>query len=208
MDQVTIRPLTEADLDRVADIHCRAFKDSALTKLGKEAVKRYYRWLITGPHYALNIVACQNEQVVGFCNGGIFNGALSGFIRTNQRYLTIYILTHPWLISHEIVRDRIVATINRMKRGKPKISNVASTPVERAYGILAIAVDPDIQSKGIGKLLMGLEEMQARKGGFSQMRLTVHPCNAQAIHFYEGLGWQKVLTSPQNWKGSMMKSLQ
>lgn len=34
----------------VAGVHVAAFPSSALTRLGSEAVRRYYLWQIEGPH--------------------------------------------------------------------------------------------------------------------------------------------------------------
>ncbi|CAG0992531.1 hypothetical protein ANRL4_02561 [Anaerolineae bacterium] len=47
--------LTTSVLPFVVQIHRAAFPDSALTKLGAEAVRRYYLWLMTGPHDAVNV---------------------------------------------------------------------------------------------------------------------------------------------------------
>ena len=120
----------------------------------------------------------------------------------------MYILTHPWLIGHGIVRERLKETFDRSFKNKIKQPNKIIVPNRiRPYGILAIAVDPNVQGKGVGKLLMNEEELQAKKLGFQQMGLTVSPKNMQAIQFYEGLGWQKVFTENQEWKGRMVKNL-
>lgn len=60
-----IRPLTVEDLLDVAHIHIQAFPDSALTKLGREAVRRYYEWQIVGPHDALNIGVFAQNEILG-----------------------------------------------------------------------------------------------------------------------------------------------
>lgn len=55
MPSVLPRPLSAPDLGQAVQIHRAAFPDSALTKLGAEAVCRYYLWLLTGPHDAVNV---------------------------------------------------------------------------------------------------------------------------------------------------------
>jgi hypothetical protein len=93
------RPLVEKDLPAISAIHLAAFPKSALSRLGKGAVRRYYYWLLTGPHPdSFTIGAWQGEQLAGFCFGGKFRGALSGFLRKNRAYLAWRVLTHPWLI--------------------------------------------------------------------------------------------------------------
>lgn len=76
------KSLTTSDLPHIVRVHRAAFPDSALTKLGSEAVRRYYLWLLIGPHDAVNVGAFDLENVlVGFCFGGKFRGALSGFLQ-------------------------------------------------------------------------------------------------------------------------------
>jgi len=47
---VILRFIGGAALADVAKVHCRAFADAALTRLGCEAVRRYYLWQLEGPH--------------------------------------------------------------------------------------------------------------------------------------------------------------
>jgi ribosomal protein S18 acetylase RimI-like enzyme len=202
-----IRPIAVPELSKVAMIHKKAFQDSALTKLGLEPIRRYYEWQLTGPHdcYAIGVFNTEDE-LTGFCFGGIFRGALSGFLQKNQKFLVTWILTHPWLILNPLVTDRIKIALRIRKKvttpSKPKIEADG-----KSFGVLSIAVDPERQGLGIGRLLMDVVEAEARKGGFQQLHLTVHPTNIQAVSFYERCGWNKVLTECEAWNGGMRKSL-
>jgi len=82
---IVIRKIQENDLPHVAAVHLLAFPDSALSMLGTEAVRRYYEWQLVGPHEVTAISAYINTELVGFCFGGMFRGALSGFVRNNQK---------------------------------------------------------------------------------------------------------------------------
>lgn len=203
----SIKPLTIAVLPEVARIHKDAFRTSALTKLGLEPVRRYYEWQLTGPHdcYAIGVFSADDE-LTGFCFGGIFKGSLSGFLKKNRKFLVTWILTHPWLILNPLVTDRIKIALRIKKKittpSKPKL-----TEDVKSFGVLSIAVDPERQGLGIGRLLMDAVEAKARKGGFQQLHLTVHPTNIQAISFYERCGWSKVSTELEEWNGSMRKYL-
>src|SRR6267142_2937709 len=103
---VLIREIQAKDLGHVAAVHQLAFPDSALSMLGTEAVRRYYEWQLVGPHEVTAISAYINTELVGFCFGGLFRGAMSGFVRNNQKFLIRRVLTHPWLMTNPIFRDR------------------------------------------------------------------------------------------------------
>jgi ribosomal protein S18 acetylase RimI-like enzyme len=204
-----IRPLQVEDLGAVAAIHQAAFPDSAFTALGFEAVRRYYGWLQTGPHDAVKLGVFEGDRLVAYCYGGVFRGALGGFLRKNRGYLTLLVLTRPWLIGNEIVRDRLRTALRVLgSRPAPPMAPTERQPVERQrhYGILAIAVDPARQGNGAGKLLMLENERQAIERGFSRMALTVSPENEKAVRFYERLGWERD-SADADWHGSMLKWL-
>lgn len=209
MFALEIRSLTPDDLSAVVDIHVQAFPTSAMTRLGQEAVHRYYHWLLTGPHYAHITGAFSDGKLLGFCFGGHYSGALTGFLQRNQRYLSGEIARRPWLIlTNKLIRSRVVIALNILYRRKP--TPVAPTPspasLTRPFGILSIAVSPTAQGMGVGQALMRAAESEAHARRIGEMVLTVEPHNAQAIHFYERSGWVKV-PPDATWKGQMSKRL-
>lgn len=206
-----VRDLSIENLPAVASIHMAAFPDSALTKLGREAVRRYYEWQIVGPHDGVNIGAFADEVMLGFCFGGIRRGALGAFLEKNRRFLIIRAATRPWLLFNPLFRERAQFAIQRLfgKLGPSKPPVAASSqpvvpqPVP-AFGILSIAVDPRHQGSGAAQLLMEYSEQEALRRGFSRMHLTVHPSNMRAVRFYEKVGWQRDEHNGA-WDGSMSK---
>jgi ribosomal protein S18 acetylase RimI-like enzyme len=203
---VIIRDLIRADMKAVARVHVQAFPSSALTRLGLEAVKRYYEWLLLGPHDAVRFGAFEDGQAIGFCFGGIFRGALSGFLRANRGFLIFRVILRPWLVTNQIFRDRLLRAVRILRRssnGRPSPLN-GSTP--RPFGILSIGVLPSAQGLGVGRLLMQQTEDAARRDGYSEMLLTVSTSNHKAIRFYENLQWKRVGGSGR-WEGSMSKPL-
>lgn len=195
------------DLREIARIHLAAFPKSALGQLGEEIVTRYYRWQLQGPHDAVAIGVYCKENLAGFCFGGVFRGALSGFLQRNRNFLVLHILLRPWLIANPLFFERLhLARSVLMGRPASPISSIALP--EKSFGILSIAVDPKMQGAGYGKMLMLEIEMIAREKKFSNMHLTVSIDNGQAIRFYEKLGWQKLLASDGTWHGSMTKKLE
>jgi ribosomal protein S18 acetylase RimI-like enzyme len=194
------------DLKSVAQIHLRAFPESALTGLGLEAVRRYYEWQLTGPHGHEFIGIRRAGNLVGYAVGGVSRGATVGFVRRNAGFLACRMLTHPWLIGTSRFRGRLKLGLRSLSVKKPSPPPVRQSPTGRSFGILAIAVDPPAQGLGLGKLLINHLETVAIAGGFDRMHLTVEVANAGAIAFYERLGWSRSIKGEQ-WTGGMAKSL-
>ena len=211
---IDVRPLSEQDLPAVAQIHLQAFPNSAISRLGLEAARRYYEWQLTGPHQVVALGAFDGATVLGFCIGGIFRGALSGFLHKNRAYLGRRVLTHPWLFANPIFRDRFSSglkiLLRRIRRLRPKAlgkDDSVQRPKPTSFGILALASAPHSQHKGVGTaLLQGMEEAAHRRG-FRELHLTVHSENLRAIRFYERHHWQKVCADGQ-WNGRMTKSIE
>jgi ribosomal protein S18 acetylase RimI-like enzyme len=206
---IEIRDLRARDLADVSRIHLLAFRDSALTALGEGALVRYYDWQLNGPHDVSAFAAFRNEEMAGFCFGGVFRGALSGFLQKNRTYLALRVATHPWLVFNPLFRDKLasgLSVLRRFSNPQTKIAQAAKPKKKASFGILAIAVNPNFQGQGIGKILMLESEKVARERGFEEMNLSVSTANHQAIRFYEGLGWQKVLREGI-WGGEMIKPL-
>jgi ribosomal protein S18 acetylase RimI-like enzyme len=205
---LVIRPIIESDLNAVVRIHTLAFSDRALIKLGAEAIRRYYLWQLNGPHASLCIgVFDDSNKMRGFCFGGVFRGALSGFIQKNRSFLVWRVLTHPWLAANPLFLERLKLARNILiRRRAPAGSH--SVPRKKSFGILSIAVDPHMQGAGYGRQLMAEAERIAIERGFVDMHLTVAIDNFQAITFYEKLGWQKLLAFDGIWHGTMGKHLE
>jgi ribosomal protein S18 acetylase RimI-like enzyme len=201
----TIRILSENDCADIAQIHLLAFPESALTRLGYEAVKRYYEWLFTGPYDGLAAGVFSDARLVGFVFAGYYRGSLSHFVSRNRSFLFTRILTHPWLAFNSIFLDRIKLALHVLQPKKVK-GQSPQPPPNKYFGILAIAVDPGLQKSGIGKLIMDFTEKAALERGYTKIHLTVHPTNINAVRFYEKIGWQRVLTQAP-WKGAMMKEI-
>ena len=215
---VEIRNLTLQDLPAVAEIHLRAFPHSALTHLGLEAVRRYYEWQMVGPHDLVALGAFIDGKMAGFSFAGYFIGSLMGFVRQNKGFLLWHTVTHFWLLNDEQFRARArrgVALLVRLLKGqratvkvRPSSPSIPQTGNISEYSILSIAVDPNIQGKGIGKLLMAENERRAQQQGYGLIGLNVNHDNAQAIGFYQSIGFEKFISQEGGWHGKMKKPLQ
>src|SRR5439155_17891990 len=98
-------------LPAVALVHARAFPDSALTRLGLEAVRRYYEWQLQGPHEHHFIGVFDQDNLVGFAVGGRARGALAGFVKRNKWFLVRRIMRKPRLVFSEKGRKAMISAL-------------------------------------------------------------------------------------------------
>ena len=179
-----------------------------MTAFGPEAVRRYYLWLLEGPHDAALMLAWRGERLVGFCAAGWFRGAVRGFLRANRLYLAGRVMRHPSLLRTELVRDRIaLAARLTLRFSRLRAGNDAPPQDVRRFGVISIATDPEARGTGAGRALMEEAESRARRGDYLAMVLTVHPDNEPAVAFYKQLGWQRQLARDGHWAGQMEKRL-
>ena len=198
------RRLEAGDLGAVARVHRAAFADTPLTLLGEEAVRRYYVWLLMGPHDVTALGAFVDGRCAGFSFGGVFRGAMTGFVKKNRAYLGMRILMHPWLLARAPFRARLGQGLRLLSRKKRPVAKVQPVP---SFGILSIAVDPHWQGSGVATTLMRENELAARGLGFHQMHLTVHPSNARAVRFYEKSGWSRHPPG-EGWSGAFRRKIE
>lgn len=187
-----VSPIDSLVLDQVASIHCAAFPQSCLTKLGCKVVQRYYEWQFQGPHELVALGAIENGRVVGYCFSGVFRGAFGGFVRANRAFLIQRLMVRPDLILETIRRGRsniaLKSICPRSRRSLPK-SGIAGDN-RPPFSVLAIAVHPGHRRRGIGQALLENVEDRARHAGFGSLDLTVNKSNKEAVSFYERSGWE------------------
>lgn len=211
LHRIAIQPITLDDLGLVADVHLAAFPNAALSKLGRETVRRYYLWCLSLPHDSVGIGVFIDGRIVGYCIAGVFRGSDAIFLRRNKGYIIWYLVTHPWLFVDNSVKKRIINIFQMVRQCFFRVVNnkeISTTVGKDMFGILAIAVEPLYQRSGIGNLLLGDIEKLALERGFSSMRLSVHLDNEKAISFYEKHDWKKILGLDGKWQGYMTKEIQ
>jgi ribosomal protein S18 acetylase RimI-like enzyme len=203
VSEVTLRDLTEDDLRAVAPLHLRAFPDSILGWLGAEVVRSNYHWQLTGPHDITAIVALEGDDVRGYLFGGVFRGSTIGFIKKEKWFLAGQVLRHPRVLRRGVGWKRLGLGARLLtRRFTPPQPEVPANVPHRSFGVLAIAVDPTCQGKGIGKDLMAEAARRAVDQGFDTMHLVVHPENESGVAFYRSLGWHEERDG-EVWTGRM-----
>jgi ribosomal protein S18 acetylase RimI-like enzyme len=204
-----IREITAQDLAPIAVVHQAAFPESALTGLGRRAIKRYYHWLLTGPHPLIIAQAAEvNGNLTGFIFAGKFQGATTGFVSRNRFFLAFCVLTHLGLLRKPIFRHRLRTGLillghKLFKKTLPspnvadnlELAKVIALPY---CSILAIAVDPNQQRTGSGWMLMQHAEKVAWEKNYPQTLLTVHENNGPATQFYQRHGYRMLQKDGEN----------
>tara|TARA_R110000782_G_scaffold266716_1_gene361463 strand:+ start:174 stop:626 length:453 start_codon:yes stop_codon:yes gene_type:complete len=61
-----------------------------------------------------------------------------------------------------------------------------------AMKLANVAVHPDHGGRGLGRELLALSETEARKQGYSEMRLNTHVGMPENVRFYIRLGWKEI----------------
>lgn len=208
MSEVLIRDAVESDLADVARLHIEAFPGSVLGDLGEEAVRRNYLWQLTGPHDLTALVANDDGDLLGFLFGGVFRGSTIGFVKSERWFLARQVAHHPRILLRGVGWSRVALALRLLaRRTAPAQPEQPEAVPRRSLGVLAIAVDPAAQGRGVGRALMAEVAERARAQGFEAMHLTVHPSNEQALRFYRSLGWSELLEADGRWVGRMTISL-
>lgn len=204
--EAEIRALGASDLRAVAEVHLAAYRDSALSALGLEAVRRYYAWQLSSARTVAPLGAFRGSSLAGFCVAGEFPAALRGYLRQNRGYLAWRVLTHPWLLGAELFRRQLGHGLLVLTgRGRAAVARDAATS-PRSFNVLSIAVHPREARGGLGRRLMAETERVARERGYPCLGLTVRPENAGAVAFYEALGFVREPPGP-GWLGQMYRWL-
>lgn len=199
-----VRDVVPGDLQRIAELHVKAFPDSALGRLGVEAVRRNYAWQLEGPHDLTALACGDGGRIDGFLFGGVFRGSTIGFLKRNRWYLAGQVVRHPSLLAGRVGWDRVGLAVrllaSRWSTSRPEAPD--GVP-QRSFGVLAIAVDPSAQGRGVGRALMQVAVERAVAAGFESMHLSVHTDNDRALAFYRSLGWRELAEEDGSWTGRM-----
>ncbi|MCB0976752.1 MAG: GNAT family N-acetyltransferase [Acidimicrobiales bacterium] len=201
------------DLSAIVTVHCAAFPDSAMTRLGPAVVERYYRWQFVGAHplpFARG--AFDGGRLVGFVFGGLRKDAVSGFSRRFLASVLAAVVHHPLEARHlgwDRVRPVIRLMLGRRARpaGTPGVAETNRAEVSfdsPSFGVLSIALEPSARGSGLASELIRAAEREAVAAGCGRMHLTVERNNRRAIRFYEREGWTQATTrdgaTVQMWK--------
>ena len=179
VQQFQIRPMHTRDVTSVVRVHTSSFANFFLTFLGPSFLKELYSGTIIDPS-SIAIVADSDRTVDGFVTGTV---APAGFYRR--------------LIRKRWWRFGLASVIPLIRRPTiaPRLLRAFAMPNQTANKqfcatLMSIAVDPNIQCKGIGRTLVLAFLRESSRRGIKQVDLTTDAVNNDAVnHFYANLGF-------------------
>lgn len=190
---VVVRTIGIEDLDSIVGLHRRAFPDSVLARLGTDALRGYYRWQIAGPHEVAAVGVWGDGRLLGLLLGGRFRGSMIGFVKHEWVHLGGCLVRHPAIVFGPRGRAALATGVRLLllPTSRTTVERPERVP-DQSFGVLVIAVDPDAQRDGLGRLLLSWAENEAAQAGFERLHLTIDPTNWGAAAFYRELGWERL----------------
>lgn len=191
-----------SELPVLARCHCTAFPQSLATALGQRFVTRMLSWYLSNSKTFLFHVMDDNGHIAGYCGGMINDGTLSTGSASGMAQHSFYaalwaFATRPWVLWHPEVKSKwpllkknLFARLGPDKKKNITLEHFPKMRAESQVGLVVIGVDPALQGKGYGSLL--LQEFERRAVvdyGIHKLQLTVLVNNIAAIRAYERNGW-------------------
>lgn len=184
MINMNVRPVMEEDIPDIIKIHVSSFKDFFLTSLGDEFLKIYYKAYIKNPNALLLCIEDDSRNVVGFAAAAIDS---VGF----NKKLILYSPLAFLFISIKLILSRPRALLRLLKNFTKRNETIED---DGDYAeLFSIAVSPNQQGKGIGKLLLASSEDYVRSKNIAKMSLTTdYYNNDKTIRFYQAMGYHEL----------------
>ena len=184
-----IKVINEAKLSpyisSIAAIHKKAYNDDHFTStFSLRKLEDYYRFLIKNSD--LSLIGIDNQ---GACAGFIISGTtvskgIQEFIRVNRMYLIGIMLKNPSFLIQKLYH-RAHALFKTSKTSSAK------------FRLLSISVNPSLQSKGVGGLLLNFFESKLTSMNINSYGLSVRSDNKRAVKFYINNGFLKEICRAQ-----------
>ena len=196
-----IRRLFGSDIDEVTRIHVKAFSGFFLSQMGESFLRLYYKSLLDhkkGFGFGTFDTDC---NLLGFSVATTYSRGFNKdlVLKSFFPFLTVGIkvlFTKPKSLLR-LVRN-LSKNVNHIDDG-----NYAE--------LFSIAVDPEIQGRGIGKLLLISTEKAASENGCNRIVLTTDFYNNDdVINFYSNLGYHiyyEFVTYPNRKMNKMIKNI-
>ena len=173
---ITVRPATDADAMAAAALHAGQISQGFLSLLGPEFLRLLYRRINRSPDSILLIADSE--------------GATAGFIAGSTDVAGLY-RSFLW---HDGIRAVLAAAGPLVSGWRHVVETLGhgssnGVGVGRGAEVLAVAVDPAWQGRGVGRLLLVslLDEFRSRGGDAAHV--VVGADNDAAIALYERVGF-------------------
>lgn len=178
-DVVTIKSV---HIEQIVAVHMRALPNFFLTFMGPKFLREIYRYYVHDP-IVIGFVAEdeQNGEVLGFVVGPLTPKSCFKTLIRNRWWMfglasIIAVLKRPTIVK------RLLCGI--FYRGQ-------APPGPKRALLSSIAIAPEAQNKGIGKLLVKRWVEEVKKQGGKGCYLTTDAENNEKVNnFYQNLGWR------------------
>jgi ribosomal protein S18 acetylase RimI-like enzyme len=178
---MNIRKAISKDIKGIVDVHCSAFKGFFLTELGSNFLQLYYSSYFREPSAVL-LVAEENGAIVGFSSATSLS---AGF---NTRLVKKTFLRYA-LRGCMIALTKPKALVNLVKNWSHRDPSVVDNGDYAE--LMSIAVLPNTQGGGIGKLLIQETEKVVKTHDASKFSLTTdYYNNDSTIAFYKKCSYE------------------
>jgi ribosomal protein S18 acetylase RimI-like enzyme len=176
-----LRKMELSDVNQVVNVHLSSFQGFFLTFLGPEFLSLLYTFMVSSSDGVGYVFMDEGERIVGFVCGST---EPSGFYRRffKKQWLHIVLATLWLVVRNPSIVPRLVWRV--LYPPQPSTDPATAT-------LMSIAVLPEHQNKGLGKVLVleFLSEMQRR--GIQRVNLTTDKEGNDAGNaFYHRLGFR------------------
>jgi ribosomal protein S18 acetylase RimI-like enzyme len=179
LDNLTIRPMLESEVEAVVEIHIATFPGFFLSFLGRDFLALLYRSIRAAPEGVV-LVATGEEGIQGFAAG----------VTSQESFYRRLVRTQWWRFAMSALGAAIrrPSVIPRLLRALRRSSEAKQSAA--AAALMSIGVRPESEGKGIGSLIIEsfCREMATR--GVTEVCLTTdRDDNVRAKRFYERHGF-------------------
>jgi hypothetical protein len=153
-----------SDIEEISELHHKAFKNFFLTSLGTSFIKYFYTIILRHKN-SVSILLKYDNKIVGFAIGTLNN---------NHFYKDI-IVKNIFSFSLEILKIILKNPLFILKLiNKIKYSNSSSQHnlTDNLPCLLSICIDPELESKGMGKIILKEFEYKLIKKNATRYFLT------------------------------------
>lgn len=179
MAKITLRKMGVFDAPQCVAIHMRAFKGFFLTFLGERFLHELYASIACDPT-GIGFVAEEDGQIVGFVSGtdqpaGLYRRLLQ------KRWWNFGWASFGALVKRPVILPRLLRAFSMPSQ---------HMQVGRCGTLMSIAVDPQMQGKKVGQMLVRAFLDESARRGLEHVNLTTDRVNNDcANRFYQRLGF-------------------
>lgn len=144
MNKLNFIHLSSINSDEIALLHLSAFPGFFLSKLGVRFLRIFYTSILDDPN-SVGIGILKNNEIVGFAIGSTIADSFYNRI-FKKNFLKLFIYTFWPIIKNPLLIIRVFQSLFSNSKKNDELVNAAV--------LLSICVQPNFESKGIGRMLL------------------------------------------------------